>query len=75
METYEIKGMTCNHCVRTVERALGKVPGVARVRGVDLARGQAEIDGSPDEQAVVAALRDEGYEARRATPASAPARP
>jgi copper chaperone len=65
METYEIKGMTCQHCVRAVTSALGKVPGVTAVRSVDLARGQAEIEGSPDEQAVVAAIRDEGYEARR----------
>ncbi len=36
MQTYEIKGMTCNHCVRAVERALAGVAGVARVRGVDL---------------------------------------
>jgi copper chaperone len=70
MVTYEIKGMTCDHCVRAVTRALGKVPGVARVRSVDLARGQAEIEGSPDDQAVVTALRDEGYEARRTAPAS-----
>ena len=65
METYEIKGMTCQHCVRAVERALGKVPGVRAVRAVDLERGRAQIDGSPDEQAVIAAIRAEGYEARR----------
>jgi copper chaperone len=65
METYEIKGMTCQHCVRAVTSALGKVPGVKAVRAVDLARGQAEIEGSPDEQAVIAAVREEGYEARR----------
>ncbi len=65
METYEIKGMTCDHCVRAVERALARVPGVRRVQGVDLASGRAEIEGSPDEAAVVAALHEEGYEARR----------
>jgi copper chaperone len=65
METYEIKGMTCQHCVRAVTRALSKVPGVAAVQSVDLDRGQARIEGSPDERAVLAAIRDEGYEARR----------
>ena len=65
METYEIKGMTCQHCVRTVTSVLAKVPGVTAVRSVDLGRGQAEIEGSPDEQAVIAVLREEGYEARR----------
>lgn len=65
METYEIKGMTCQHCVRAVEKALAKVPGVTRVKSVDLDHGRAEIEGTPDEQAVMAAVRDEGYEARR----------
>jgi copper chaperone len=66
MEIYEIKGMTCAHCVRAVERALAKVPRVVAVRSVDLERGEARIEGSPDEQMVIAAVRDEGYEARRA---------
>jgi copper chaperone len=66
MQTYEIKGMTCGHCVKAVERALKKVPGVAAVHGVDLAQGKATLDGSPDEAAVVAAIREEGYEAKRA---------
>ncbi len=66
METYAIKGMTCQHCVRSVERALTKVPGVVRVVAVDLERAEARIEGSPEEGAVLAAIRDEGYEARRA---------
>jgi copper chaperone len=66
METYAIQGMTCQHCVRAVERALAKVPGVTRVVAVDLERAQATIEGSPAEAAVIAAVRDEGYEARRA---------
>lgn len=67
METYEIKGMTCQHCVQAVTKALGKVPGVVKVQGVDLASGRAVIEGTPDEQAVLAALQDEGYQARHAT--------
>jgi copper chaperone len=65
VETYAIQGMTCQHCVRAVEKALGKVQGVSRVLAVDLDRAEATIEGSPDEQAVVAAIRAEGYEARR----------
>jgi copper chaperone len=67
METYEIKGMTCQHCVKAVTRALGKVPGVTAVLAVDLQQARAQIEGAPDEQAVIAAVRDEGYEARRTT--------
>ncbi|APR79283.1 heavy metal binding protein [Minicystis rosea] len=66
MQTYEIKGMTCQHCVQAVTKALGKVPGVAKVAGVDLESGRAVIEGSPDEKAVIAAIQDEGYEAKRA---------
>ncbi len=65
METYSVKGMTCDHCTRAVAKALAKVPHVTRVVGVDLARGEAKIEGSPDEAAVVAAIREEGYEAQR----------
>jgi copper chaperone len=67
MQTYEIKGMTCNHCVMAVTKALAKVPGVSKVERVDLQSGRAVIEGSPDEQAVIAAITDEGYEAKRAT--------
>ncbi len=65
MQKYAITGMTCGHCVRAVTGALAKVPGVARVQEVDLERGEALVEGSPDEQAVLAAVREEGYEARR----------
>jgi copper chaperone len=65
METYAIQGMTCQHCVRAVERALAKVPGVTKVLAVDLASGEARVDGAPAETAVVAALRAEGYTASR----------
>ncbi len=65
METYEIEGMTCDHCVRAVTRALAALPGVKSVRSVDLGQGLAVIEGSPDERAVIAAIREEGYEARR----------
>jgi copper chaperone len=66
MQKYAITGMTCGHCVRAVTGALSKVPGVDRVAEVSLERGEATIEGSPDEQAVLAAVREEGYEARRA---------
>lgn len=66
MVTYEIKGMTCNHCVMAVKKTLGKVPGVTKVESVDLASGRAVVEGTPDDQAVFAAIADEGYTASRA---------
>jgi copper chaperone len=59
---YEIKGMTCGHCVRTVEKALARLPGVTAVCEVRV--GEAVIEGSATEEEVTAALRGEGYEAR-----------
>ena len=41
-----IVGMTCDHCVGTVRRALEGVPGVHSV-AVDLGRGRAEIAVEP----------------------------
>lgn len=67
MATYKIEGMTCQHCVRSVERALGKVPGVEQVREVSLERGEAEVIGTPTDEAVVRAIEGEGYRARRAS--------
>ena len=43
-ETLKITGMTCNHCVSTVRRALLEVPGVQAVE-VDLAGGTAVVSG------------------------------
>ncbi len=58
-----IEGMTCASCVRRVELALAKVPGV-RAASVNLATERAEIvyDGEPAADAAVAAVRASGYE-------------
>jgi len=53
--TLPITGMTCASCVRRVERALGKVPGVGAV-AVNLATERATVDFYPG-AATVAELR------------------
>ena len=66
-----IEGMTCASCVSRVERALQRVPGVAKAE-VNLATETATValtDGASAES-LVAAVRDAGYEARLA-PATA----
>lgn len=65
MVTLSITGMTCQNCVKHVTQALQGVPGVARV-AVDLASGTAEVEGTPDVQALVSAVEEEGYEAKAA---------
>ncbi len=59
-----IEGMTCEHCVRAVTETLAKLPGVDRVAEVSLERGEALLSGEPETAALIAALHEEGYEAR-----------
>jgi len=60
--TLTITGMSCEHCVRRVTRALDSVPGLT-VKQVDLGRA---LVGDADAQtlaAAVDALKQAGYEA------------
>ena len=60
--TLKVSGMTCNHCVAAVTKALAKVPGV-EAADVSLEKAQAVVQGSADAQALIAAVTEEGYEA------------
>ncbi|RZL08768.1 MAG: cation-translocating P-type ATPase [Rubrivivax sp.] len=61
-----VRGMTCAACVSRVERALGRVPGVARAQ-VNFATEMAFVDwapdAAPDAPALVEAVRKAGYDA------------
>lgn len=58
----DIEGMTCASCVRRVERALGKVPGVDEV-SVNLATEQAMVRGDAPVLALLSAVQRSGYAA------------
>lgn len=58
-----VKGMSCGHCEGAVREALNGVSGVMEVVRVAAAEGVAEVRGNPDPAAVIAALRDAGYDA------------
>ncbi|KFI05651.1 heavy metal translocating P-type ATPase [Massilia sp. BSC265] len=60
-----IEGMTCASCVARVEKALHKVPGV-RGAAVNLATEKATVQGEVAVAALVAAVREAGYEASEA---------
>lgn len=63
--TLKIEGMTCGHCERAVRGALEGVAGVRSVN-VDLRGGTATVDRDPtaaSDQALVAAVEEEGYAA------------
>ncbi len=60
---YQVKGMTCGHCVNAVSTEVGAIPGVTDVQ-VDLTSGQVTVTSeSPlDTDAVRAAVDEAGYD-------------
>ncbi len=65
MTELKIEGMTCGHCQKSVQDALQGVEGVREVQ-VDLASGQARVEGDADTARLVAAVEAEGYSATQA---------
>jgi len=63
MTTIKIKGMTCNHCVMAVTKALAEIEGVKNVK-VDLKQGEASFDeaGSVDMDTIREKVKKAGYE-------------
>ncbi len=64
--TYQVKGMTCDHCVRAVSAELSRIGGVSDVK-VDLATGAVTVESAAllPEDAVRAAVDEAGYEVVR----------
>jgi copper chaperone len=58
-----VDNMSCQHCVRSVTKALQQLDPAAEVR-VDLAQHQVELQGQIAAEAAIAALVAEGYPAR-----------
>ncbi len=57
-----VKGMTCNHCVANVKKALEALPGVTRAEP-ELKSGRVLIEGDPPPREELArAIREAGYE-------------
>ena len=63
MTKLSIPDMTCGHCKAAVEKAVASVDPAAKVE-VDLQAHEAEIQTDADLQAILAALKEEGYEAK-----------
>ena len=60
---FDVKGMTCDNCVHHVTEAAKGVRGVKDAK-VDLNASLAEVEGDFDPKQVVAAIEEEGYEAK-----------
>jgi copper chaperone len=64
--TFTVTGMTCDHCVRSVQGELAKLDGVTDV-DVDLGSGQVTVESAVelDPADVSAAVDEAGYEVAR----------
>lgn len=60
--TYEVTGMTCDHCAAAVTTEVSKLTGVTEV-AVDVPTGRVSVtsDQPLDEQAVAEAIDEAGY--------------
>ncbi|MCO7518906.1 MULTISPECIES: heavy-metal-associated domain-containing protein [Pseudomonas] len=65
MQVFNVQGMTCGHCVKGVTRAVQEQDGAARVE-VDLAGRQVRVDSTLAAEQILAAIRQEGYQAELA---------
>ena len=63
MRTIKVKGMSCQHCVKAVAKALNEIDGVENVK-VDLSRGEASFEETkPVDSAVLKeCIEKAGYE-------------
>lgn len=61
--TLSVTGMTCNHCVHSVTKALEAVAGVEKV-SVSLDPGRARVDGKASPGVLIHAIEEEGYKAQ-----------
>ncbi|GIG93398.1 heavy-metal-associated domain-containing protein [Plantactinospora endophytica] len=62
-QSYQVKGMTCGHCVSAVSTEVGAIPGVTEV-SVDLAAGAVTVtsDEPVDPEQLRAAVDEAGYQ-------------
>jgi copper chaperone len=61
--TIKVKGMSCQHCVMSVTKALGQLEGIKNVQ-VDLAKGEVRFDNSKKiaSNRIEKAISDAGYQ-------------
>lgn len=60
MSEFTVAGMSCQHCVQAVTRAVTEIDPHAQVQ-VDLASGTVKVDSSATPDAIRAAIDDAGY--------------
>lgn len=61
--TFTVTGMTCGNCVHHVTEAVKGVAGVTDAQ-VSLESNSAKVQGDFDETKIIAAIEEEGYDAK-----------
>ncbi len=62
MQRFDVKGMTCGHCVRAVTQAIQQLDEDAEV-DIDLAAGKMTVVSELPPTEIIKAVFNEGYEA------------
>jgi copper chaperone len=62
MTSFSIPKMTCGHCKKSVEEAINRLDADIKIE-IDLESHIAAVSGTVEIEAVIAALKDAGYEA------------
>jgi len=71
MIAFEVKDMTCGHCVSAITKALKAVDAQARVQ-IDLATHRVQVEaGAADAQELAEAIAEAGYSPTPVAPATA----
>ncbi|SIQ33310.1 heavy-metal-associated domain-containing protein [Pseudacidovorax sp. RU35E] len=60
LHVFQVSGMSCQHCVRAVTRAVQDVDPDAEVR-IDLPAGRVEVQSTETSPALQDAIREAGY--------------
>lgn len=64
--TLNVEGMSCNHCVNSVKKAVGALDGISGVE-VDLKAGKVTVEydgGKASAAAIKEAIEDQGYDVK-----------
>ena len=60
MYEFKVEGMSCNHCVQSITRALTKLDSRAKV-SVDLGADTVQVDSHLDAKTLAAEIEEAGY--------------
>ncbi|MCE5208015.1 MAG: heavy metal translocating P-type ATPase [Chloroflexi bacterium] len=64
VRNYKVNGMNCSSCAQTVEKGVALLNGVESVQ-VSYATQQMRVTGKPDEEEIIARVKELGYEINR----------